>query len=185
MDKVKGKKKPLEELCNLLAANRHDVMLLLAFVGSAGTLFKCLDWATKEMDIPNARQQASFTQHKQSTSPCVPITKPEETKANLRSKEKDKRQTTSLPTPPQSVHRGRPVNRPTPSRLTAFISIFMADNLKSIQGLQLRQRMVDVFCAAADALSNQLLGESVVHNEVQSLFQHELTQFKHGLPTYA
>jgi hypothetical protein len=32
-------------------------MLLLVFLGSAGTLFKCLDRATKEMDIPNARKR--------------------------------------------------------------------------------------------------------------------------------
>jgi hypothetical protein len=32
-------------------------MLLPIVLGSAGTLFKCLDRATKEMDIPNARKK--------------------------------------------------------------------------------------------------------------------------------
>jgi hypothetical protein len=39
-------------------------------------------------------------------------------KAQLDGKGKDQRQIASLPTHP--VHRGRPVNPPTPSRLTAF-----------------------------------------------------------------
>jgi hypothetical protein len=41
----------------LLAAEGYDVMLLPIVLGSAGTLFKCLDRATKEMDIPNARNR--------------------------------------------------------------------------------------------------------------------------------
>jgi hypothetical protein len=52
MDKVMEKK----EQVALLAAEGYDVMLLPIVLGSAGTLFKCLDRATKEMDIPNARK---------------------------------------------------------------------------------------------------------------------------------
>jgi hypothetical protein len=49
------------ERCN--GAEGYDLMLLPVVLGSAGTLFKCLDRATKEMDIPNARKTytASFT----------------------------------------------------------------------------------------------------------------------------
>jgi hypothetical protein len=40
----------------LLAAEGHDELLLPIVLGSAGTLLKCLDRATKETDIPNARK---------------------------------------------------------------------------------------------------------------------------------
>jgi hypothetical protein len=85
----------------LLAAEEYEVMLLPVVLGSAGTLFKCLDRATQEMEIPNARkeekkQQASSTQ---STTPCVLTAIPGKTKANCSSKGKDKRQIASLPAP--------------------------------------------------------------------------------------
>jgi hypothetical protein len=35
-------------------------MLLPIILGSARTLFKCLDRATKEMDIPNARKKKLY-----------------------------------------------------------------------------------------------------------------------------
>jgi hypothetical protein len=57
MDKVIEKKEQHAELCRLFAAEGYDVMLLPVVLGSAGTLFKCLDRATKEMDIPNARKR--------------------------------------------------------------------------------------------------------------------------------
>jgi hypothetical protein len=40
---------------NNFAAEGLDVMLLPAVLGSAGTLFNCLDSAKNEMDFPNAR----------------------------------------------------------------------------------------------------------------------------------
>jgi hypothetical protein len=58
MDKVMEKK---EQLCKLLAAEGYDVILLPIVLGSAGTLFKCLDRATKEMDIPNARKKKLYS----------------------------------------------------------------------------------------------------------------------------
>jgi hypothetical protein len=36
-------------------------MLIPAVLGSAGTLFKCLDWATKEMVFPNAEKQKLYS----------------------------------------------------------------------------------------------------------------------------
>jgi hypothetical protein len=45
----------------LLAAEGYDAMLLPVVLGSAGTLFKCLDRATKEMDIPNARKKKLYS----------------------------------------------------------------------------------------------------------------------------
>jgi hypothetical protein len=61
MDKVMEKKEQQAELCKLLAAEGYDVKLLPIVLGSAGTLFKCLDRATKEMDIPNARKQKLYS----------------------------------------------------------------------------------------------------------------------------
>jgi hypothetical protein len=61
MDKVMEKKEQHAELCKLLAAEGYDVMLLPIVLGSAGTLFKCLDRATKEMDIPNAREKKLYS----------------------------------------------------------------------------------------------------------------------------
>jgi hypothetical protein len=60
-DKVMEKKEQYAELSKLLAAEGYDVMLLPIVLGSAGTLFKCLDCATKEMDIPNARKKKSYS----------------------------------------------------------------------------------------------------------------------------
>jgi hypothetical protein len=138
MDKVMEKKEQHAELCKLLAAEGYDIMLLPIVLGCAGTLFKCLDRATKEicldratkeMDIPNARKRnytasstyTVYTVYTQSTKPCVPMAIPGKTKAYCRSKGKNKRQMASLPTQP--VHRGRLVNWPTPSRPPAFIFI--------------------------------------------------------------
>jgi hypothetical protein len=61
MDKVIEKKEQHAELCRLLAAEAYDVMLLPVVLESAGTLFKCLDRATKEMDIPNARNKKLYS----------------------------------------------------------------------------------------------------------------------------
>jgi hypothetical protein len=61
MDKVMEKKEQHAELCKFLAAEGYDVMLLPIVLGSAGTLFKCLDRATKEMDIPNARKKRLYS----------------------------------------------------------------------------------------------------------------------------
>jgi hypothetical protein len=49
------------ELCRLLAAEGCDVMLLPVVLGSAGTLFKCLDRATEEMDIPKAKRKKLYS----------------------------------------------------------------------------------------------------------------------------
>jgi hypothetical protein len=56
MDEVIEKKEHAR-LCKLLAAEGYDVILLPIVLRSAGTFFKCLDRATKEMDIPNARKR--------------------------------------------------------------------------------------------------------------------------------
>jgi hypothetical protein len=61
MDKVMEKKEQHAELCKLLAAEGYDVTLLPIVLGSAGTLFKCLDRAPKEMDIPNARKKKLYS----------------------------------------------------------------------------------------------------------------------------
>jgi hypothetical protein len=39
----------------MLLPERYDVMLLPVVLRIAGTLFNCLDRATKEMDIPNLK----------------------------------------------------------------------------------------------------------------------------------
>jgi hypothetical protein len=61
MGKVPEKKERHAELCKLLAAEEYDVMLLPVVLGSAGTLFKCLDWATEERDIPHARKKKLYS----------------------------------------------------------------------------------------------------------------------------
>jgi hypothetical protein len=61
MNKVTEKKEQHAELCKLLAAEGYEVMLLPVVLGSAGTLFKCLDRAKKEMDIPNARKKKLYS----------------------------------------------------------------------------------------------------------------------------
>jgi hypothetical protein len=57
MDKVIEKNEQHAELCKLLAAEEYDVMLLPVVLWIAGTLFKSLDLATKEMDIPIAKKR--------------------------------------------------------------------------------------------------------------------------------
>jgi hypothetical protein len=59
VDKVIEKKEQHAELCRLLAAEMYDVMLLPVVLESAGTLFKCLDRAAKEMDIPRVALRSS------------------------------------------------------------------------------------------------------------------------------
>jgi hypothetical protein len=61
MDKFTEKKEQHAELCKLLAAEVHAVMLLPVVLGSAGTLLKCHDRTTKEMDIPNARKKKLYS----------------------------------------------------------------------------------------------------------------------------
>jgi hypothetical protein len=98
MDKVMEEKEQHAELCKLLAAEGYDVVLLPIVLGSAVALFKCLDRATKEMDIPNARKKKLYSKlHLQPTKCCVPTAIPGETKA--RNKRNNKRQIASLPTP--------------------------------------------------------------------------------------
>jgi hypothetical protein len=84
-------------------AEGYDAMVLPVVLGSAGTLFKCLNRATKKRTFPMSEQtntrQASIIQHTQSTGPFVPTTILGKTKANLRSRGMDKRQISSLPTP--------------------------------------------------------------------------------------
>jgi hypothetical protein len=60
MDKVIEKKGQHAGSWKLLAAEGCDVMLLPVVLGSAGTLFECLDLA-KEMDIPNARMKKLYS----------------------------------------------------------------------------------------------------------------------------
>jgi hypothetical protein len=85
----------------MLAVEGYDVVLLPVVLGSAGTLFKCLDRATKEwtflMPEKETIQQVTSSQHTQSTKPSVPTPILGKTKANLRSK--GERQIASLPTP--------------------------------------------------------------------------------------
>jgi hypothetical protein len=88
----------------LLAAEGMMSNVLPVVLGSAGTLSTCLDHATKEMNIPNARKMKLYnklpsTQYTQSTKPCVPTAIPGKTKANSRSTGKNKRQIASLCTP--------------------------------------------------------------------------------------
>jgi len=93
------------ELCNLLATEGFDVMLLPIVLWSAGTLFKCLDRATTEMDIPNARKRKLYSHlHSIHTlQNCVPTAILGKTQANLRSKGKNKRQIASLSHPTLSI----------------------------------------------------------------------------------
>jgi hypothetical protein len=46
-----------EQHAELLGSEGCDVMVLPVVLGSAGTLFKCLDRATKEKNIPNERKK--------------------------------------------------------------------------------------------------------------------------------
>jgi hypothetical protein len=106
-----------------LASPGYDVMLLPVVLGSAGTL-KCLDRATKEMDIPTARKKKLYSKlHLHSIHSLQSLVSqrrlPRTAKTYPRLKRKDKRQMASLPIQP--FHRGRPVNRPTPSPLAAFL----------------------------------------------------------------
>jgi hypothetical protein len=122
MDKVIEKTIQLVKLCKMVAAEEYDVMLLPIVLESAGT------FPTEEIDISNARRKNLYSKvhlhsvrsihSTQSTGSGVPTTMPGYTKVNLRSKGKDERHIASFPT--QSVHKGRTVNRPTHSRLTAF-----------------------------------------------------------------
>jgi hypothetical protein len=77
----------------------------------------------------------------------IPTKIPGKTKADLRNKAKDKSQIASLP--PQSLHRGSPMNRPTSSRLTAFVFILLLELRESQKitwgensqiGIELRSR---------------------------------------------
>jgi hypothetical protein len=130
MDKVMEEKEQHPELGKLLAAEGYDVMLLPSVLGSAGTLLKCLERATKEMDISNARSRKLYGKlHLHSIHSLQnlvsPTAIPGKTKANIRIKGKDKRQIASLPTP--TCPWGRPVNRPTPSRqgvYNYFLSLY-------------------------------------------------------------
>jgi hypothetical protein len=61
MDKVVEKKEEHAGLWNLLAAEGYDVMLLPIVLGCAGAPFKCLDRASKEMEISNARKKKLYS----------------------------------------------------------------------------------------------------------------------------
>jgi hypothetical protein len=63
MDKVIEKIEQHAELCKLLAVKGYDVMLLPVVLGSAGTPFKCLDRAAKEMNIPNGGKKETTKSH--------------------------------------------------------------------------------------------------------------------------
>jgi hypothetical protein len=56
MDKVIEKGEQHPELRKKLAVEGYDVLLLPVVLGSAGTIWKCLDRATKEMDTPTAKK---------------------------------------------------------------------------------------------------------------------------------
>jgi hypothetical protein len=62
MDKVIDKKERHAELCKMLAAEGYDVALHPVVLGSAGTLFNCLDRATKELDLSNAGNKKSYSE---------------------------------------------------------------------------------------------------------------------------
>jgi hypothetical protein len=61
MDKVAEKKQQHAELCRLLTTQGYDVVLLPVVLGSAGTLFKCLERAATENDIPTARKKKLYS----------------------------------------------------------------------------------------------------------------------------
>jgi hypothetical protein len=92
--------------CKLLVSEGYDVMLLPIVLRSLGTLCECLDRATTEMDIPNARKKKERNYTASSTYTVSTVFKtlcpngdPWKDKANRRSKGKNKRQIASLPTP--------------------------------------------------------------------------------------
>jgi hypothetical protein len=65
VDTVTEKKEEHAELGKMLATESYDEVLLQLVLGSAGTLFECLNCASKELHIPNARNRnhtASSTQ---------------------------------------------------------------------------------------------------------------------------
>jgi hypothetical protein len=55
------RKSNMQNYANCLPQKGMDVILLPIVLGSAGTLFKYLDRATKEMDIPNARKKKLYS----------------------------------------------------------------------------------------------------------------------------
>jgi hypothetical protein len=61
MDKVIEKEEHHAELCKMLAVEGYDVMLLPVVLGSAGTLFKCLDRAWTLLTLERRNYTASFT----------------------------------------------------------------------------------------------------------------------------
>jgi hypothetical protein len=113
MNKVIEIKEQYAKIYKMLAVWGYDVILLSVVLGSAGTLFCCLDRATKEWTTPMPEEQ-TYTSSFTYTAYTVykSLTTPGKTKANLRSKGNDKRQITSFP--PQIVYRDRPVYPPPP-----------------------------------------------------------------------
>jgi hypothetical protein len=104
IDKVIEKKEQHANLCKLLATEGYDVMLFPVVLGSAGTLFKCLDRTTKDMDIPNARMKKLYIKlHLHSIHSLQNLVPPrrylEKQKPTAEARGRVSRQIASLPTP--------------------------------------------------------------------------------------
>jgi len=61
LDKVKVKTEQHEVLCKLLAHEGYEVIFLPIVLGSAGTLFRCLERATKELGIPSTQKDKLYS----------------------------------------------------------------------------------------------------------------------------
>ena len=61
LEKVQEKTDQHEVLCNLLRAEGYEVIFLPIVLGTAGTLYKCLEKATTELRIPPAQRKKLFT----------------------------------------------------------------------------------------------------------------------------
>ena len=61
LDNLAEKKLQHAQLCELLTTEGYDVHLLQIILGSAGRVFKCLQHAAKELEIPPARRKTKFS----------------------------------------------------------------------------------------------------------------------------
>jgi len=61
LDKVKGKTEQHEVSCKLLAHEGYEVIFLPIVLGSAGTLFQCVERATKELGILSTQKDKLYS----------------------------------------------------------------------------------------------------------------------------
>ena len=61
MDKVKEKTDQHATLCELLDTEGYEVIVLPTVLGSAGTLYKCLEKAAIQLSIPAAKRNKLYT----------------------------------------------------------------------------------------------------------------------------